>query len=189
MIDYAVISPVLARSVELRVDSISHVTMTTQLRPPAMPWKPEHDKQNLEWNRASQLSRFVVRQQLPCFVLKASLVFQTFGAISSFLQPTVQNWLKRLSAILEPSARHAVATRLIGRQSATLVGNHSVWKTQVSRDKRHRPIFLERCGHVGLPRAVVAHCSPQVFTHWCSVEATHFHAACDTQGDDFGRLP
>ena len=56
MIDFAVISLVLARNVELTVDleafaphnslcllhlSISHVTMTTQLRPPAVLWKPE----------------------------------------------------------------------------------------------------------------------------------------------------
>ena len=80
MIDYAVISPVLAKNVELNVDSeapfaphsslflklhmsISHVTMTTQLKPLAMPWKPEHDITpdfaNEIWSQLSQLSRFV----------------------------------------------------------------------------------------------------------------------------------
>ena len=60
MIDYAVISLVLARNVELTVDldapfaphsssrqklhmSFSHVMITTQLKPPAMPWKSEDD--------------------------------------------------------------------------------------------------------------------------------------------------
>ena len=59
--------------------------------------------------------------------------------------------------ILALSARHAVATRPVGSEVATLVGNHSVRKTQVSRDKCHRPLFLARRGYVGLPRAMVAH--------------------------------
>ena len=106
--------------------------------------------------------------------------------------------------MLEPSTRHA----LVGSQSATLVGIHQVWKTQVSRDKRYRQIFPEGCGCFGLPRAMVAYrlstvggvrCSSQVFAHRCSVapaqhlqsleEVTHFHAARDAQRDNFGRLP
>ena len=80
MIDYAVISRVLAKNVELNVDleapfaphsslclklhmSISHVTMTTQLKPPAMPWKPEQTSplsvQTKSGVELSQSSRFV----------------------------------------------------------------------------------------------------------------------------------
>ena len=119
MIDYPVISLVLAKNVELNVDlealfvphsslclelhmSISHVTMTTQLKPLAMSWKTEHDIKpefaNEIWSEIGSAKPFCARQQSPCSVLKASVVFQTFDAISSLLQPKFQNWLKRLSA-------------------------------------------------------------------------------------------
>ena len=120
MIDFAVISHVLTRNVELTVDleapfaphsslclklhmSISHVTMTTQLKPTAMPWKPDQDVMpecaNEIWSGIESVEPFCARQQSPCSWLKASVVFfQTSGAISSLLQRKIQNWLKRLSA-------------------------------------------------------------------------------------------
>ena len=119
MIDYAVISPVLARNVGWTVDldapfaphsslrlklhmSISRVMMTTQLKPPAMPWKPEDDITpecaNEIWSAIESVESFCARQQSPCSVMKASVVYQSFGAISSLIQPKLQNWLKRLSA-------------------------------------------------------------------------------------------
>ena len=70
--------------------SISHVTMTTQLRTPAMPWKPGKDITPEEiWSGIESVEPLCARQQLPCSVLKASVVFRTFGATSSFLQPNM----------------------------------------------------------------------------------------------------
>ena len=124
-----------------------------------MPWKPEHDNTpdfaNEIWSGIESVETLCARQQLRCSVLKASVFFQTFGAVTSIAQDSNLAW--EAVGTLEPSARHAVATRPVGKESATLIGNHSVRKTQVSRDKRHRPLFLERRGHFGLPRAMVAH--------------------------------
>ena len=69
--------------------SISHVMMTTQLKPPAMPWKPEDDITpecaNEIWSGIESVEPFCARQQSPCSVLKASVVCQSFGAISSLI--------------------------------------------------------------------------------------------------------
>ena len=94
MIDKAVISLVLARNVDLTVDldapfaphsshrlklhmSISQVTITTQLKPPAMPWKPADDITsecaNEIWSGIESVEPFCARQQSPCSVLKASV--------------------------------------------------------------------------------------------------------------------
>ena len=152
--------------------------MTTQLKPPAMPWKPDQDitpQCAIEiWSGIGSVEPFCDRQQSPCSVLNASVVFQTFGAISSLIQPKIQG----------PSKGHAGATSFVGSQSATSVGTHQVWKSQVSIDKRYKQLLLERCGYFGLSCAMVAHrlstvggvrCSPQVFTHRCSVTPSqHF---------------
>ena len=76
--------------------------MAAQLKPPAMPWKPEDDITsecaNEIWSGIESVEPFCARQQSPCSALKASVVFATLGAISSVLQPKIQNGLERLSA-------------------------------------------------------------------------------------------
>ena len=117
MIDFAVISPFLARNVELTVDwrlrlhrtaslklqwSICQITLTSQLRPPPMLWKPEMDitaeVANEFWSGMASFKPKCGRQQGPCLALEASVAFRTFGAVSSILQPKIQTWLQRLSA-------------------------------------------------------------------------------------------
>ena len=108
MIDFAVISPVLVRNVELTLDldapfaphssiclklhlSIGHITLTSQIRPPPMPWEPEGDVKPVVaieiWNGLESTNPVGCREQGPCPVLRASVVFRTFGAVSYFLQP------------------------------------------------------------------------------------------------------
>ena len=119
MIDFAVIFPALTRNVELTLDldapfaphssiclklhlSISHITLTSQLRPRPMPWEAEGGVKPVVasgiWSGLESTNPIECREQGPCPVLKASVVFRTFGAESSLLQPKIRTWLQRLSA-------------------------------------------------------------------------------------------
>ena len=67
-----------------------------------MPWEPEGDVKpvvaNEIWSGLESVSTVDRRVQEPRPALKASVVFRTFGAESSLLQPQVQTWLRKLSA-------------------------------------------------------------------------------------------
>ena len=82
--------------------STSHISSTSQLRPPPMPWEPEGDVKpvvaNEIWSGLESVSTVDRRVQEPCPALEASVVFRTFGAESSLLQLQVQTWLRKLSA-------------------------------------------------------------------------------------------
>ena len=187
-IDFAVISGVLARNVELTVDleapfaphcslrlklhmSISQVTMTTQLPPPAMPWKPEKDITpecaNEIWSGIESLEPFRARQQSTCSVLKAPVVYQSFGAISSLMQPKHQNWLKRLSTYW--TLRHDMreppdlsAAKAPHWLEHTRCGRPRIRETSVTGR------FFWRAHRLSTVCGVRR--SPQVFTHRCSVK-------------------
>ena len=119
-------------------------------------WKPEKgitpEFANEIWRGIESIEPHCARQQLPCSVLKASIVFRAFGATSSTLQPKIQTLLKRLSAYWH--LRHDMQSPPdpVGSETDSLVGNHSVRKTRVSRDKHHRPLFLARRDYFGFPQ-------------------------------------
>ena len=229
VIDSAVISPVLARNVDLTVDLDDPFRTPQQLASEvAHEYQSRHDYHTIETTshtlenlkmtprlrlqtksgvESSQLSRFFVpvsSRHVLCS--KLLWVYQSFGAISSLVQPKkLRNWLKRLWNLRQdmrepPEMSAAKAPRWLEH---TRCGRPRFQLTSVTSR-----FFLEGCGYLGFPREMLAYrlgtfggvrCSPQVFTHGCSVtpaqhlqsfeEVALFHAACDAQRVDLGRLP
>ena len=169
MIDFAVISPALTRNVVLSLDldapfaaqrsfclklhlSTSHITSTSQLRPPPMSREPEGDVKSVVaneiWSGLESVSTVVRREQGPCPALKASVVFRTFGAASSLLQPNGSS---------QPTGAFGAICGCRYSSTTTLVGSHSLWASQIPRNEYHRSPFMERRGHFRPLGEMVAH--------------------------------
>ena len=134
--------------------STSHITLTSQLRPPPTSWEPEGEVKpvvvNAIWSGLESVRTAVNRrEQGPCPALKASVVFRTFGAESSLLQPKIQTWIRKLSAYwrlwrnmrmpLDRSAArppHWLEATRCGRPrylETSITGRHS-WRDAVTSD-------------------------------------------------------
>ena len=137
--------------------SLRHVTVTLQLRLPAMHWKPGIDFTpefaDEMWSGIASLEPRCAREQVPCSLLYASVVFHTFHAISSILQSKIQTWLQRLSAHwrlrhdkqLPPDRStsrppHWLETTRCGRprfRKTSITGRHS-WRDAVTSESLAR---------------------------------------------------
>ena len=174
MIDFAVISTGLVRDVELTHDlgapfephssiclklhlSIGRITLTSQMRPPPMPWEPGGDVKPVAaseiWSGLESTKPVDCREQGAYPVLRASVVFRTFGAVSYFLLPKIQSWLRRLSAywrllrnmrspLDRSTARppHWLEATRCGRprfRETSITGRHS-WRGAVTSDSLAR---------------------------------------------------
>ena len=71
--------------------SISHVSMTSQLRPPGVHWKPDNDITpefaNEIWSGIESIEPHCARQQEPCSVLKDQLFFIPLAPLLPFSSP------------------------------------------------------------------------------------------------------
>ena len=118
------------------------------------------------WSGIESVGPFCARQQSPCSVLKASVVFQSF----------------------EPaSARHAVATRPVGSEIATAATSGDTRLLRIPlRDggTRSQHVWRIALQSASLHTLVLSHTTKHFQN---PEEATNYHAACNTQRDDLGR--
>ena len=85
--------------------STSHITLTSQLRPPPMSWEVKPEVAHEIWSGLESANPVLRREHEPCPVLKASVVFRTFGAESSPSPASDPNLAMEALSLLAPSAQ------------------------------------------------------------------------------------